>query len=54
MVKATWEKIFAVFVDSLQTVKIFSTNFILSTNMYAKVVFLLVKIKTVKVFPSEL
>ena len=44
-----------VFADFLQTVKDFTTNFmsaILSANIYAKVVFVLVKSKTIKVFST--
>ena len=55
--KATMENTFMVFADFLQTVKIFPTNFmsaILSANIYAKVIFVLVKSTTVKVFPTNL
>ena len=53
--KATWKKTFT---DFLQTAKVYPTNFIsaiLSANSYIatqKVVFMLIKSKTTKVFPT--
>ena len=48
MVKAMWKKTFAIFMDFLQTAKVFPTDFttaILSANKMLKVVFVLVKSK---------
>ena len=55
MIKSMWENTFAVFVDFLQTTKAFPNNFTsaissINTLYVQKVVFLLVKSKTTKVF----